>query len=152
LPETSPTNPFCHVDNPFLTQVKGLATYLVPKVEIAVSTTFQSIPGNNLAANYTYPATQLAAAFGRTATGVTAVNLVAPGTLQGDRINQIDLRVGKQVRLHGFRTQFSVDLYNALNANAIQTYNQTYILNGSWLAPTAILPARFAKLTAQIDF
>ena len=152
LPETSPTNPFCHVDNPFLTQVKGLATYLVPKVEIAVSTTFQSIPGNNLAANYTYPGTQLAAAFGRTATGVTTVNLVAPGALQGDRINQIDLRVGKQLRLHGFRTQFSVDLYNALNANPIQTYNQTYILNGSWLAPTAILPARFAKLTAQFDF
>ena len=152
MPETSPTNPYCHVDNPFLTQVKGLASYLVPKIDVAVSATVQSIPGNNLAANYTYPAAQLAAAFGRPATGVTNVNLVAPGELQGDRVNQLDFRVGKLVRFHGVRTQFSLDLYNAFNANPIQTYNQTYILNGSWLAPTAILPARFAKLTAQLDF
>ena len=50
------------------------------------------------------------------------------------------------------RTQFSVDLYNALNSSAIQTYNQNFIAGGAWLTPTLILPARFAKLTAQIDF
>jgi hypothetical protein len=50
------------------------------------------------------------------------------------------------------RTQFSVDVYNTLNSSAIQTYNQTFILNGAWLTPNLILPARFAKLTAQIDF
>ena len=104
------------------------------------------------------PAAQLAAAFGRSPTGVTTVNLVAPGDLQGDRINQIDLRAGKIVRFHGFRTQFSVDLYNALNANPIQTYQQTFIIpapltgSSSWLAPQGILPARFAKFTAQFDF
>jgi hypothetical protein len=158
LPETAPTNPYCHVDNPFLTQVKGLASYVVPKIEVSLSTAFQSLPGANLNANYTVPAAQLAAAFGRPATGVTTVNLVAPGTLQGDRINQIDFRAGKIVRFHGFRAQFSVDLYNALNANPIQTYQQTFIVpapaNGSssWLAPQGILPARFAKFTAQFDF
>jgi hypothetical protein len=158
LPETAPTNPYCHVDNPFLTQVKGLASYVVPKIEVSLSTAFQSLPGSNLNANYTVPAAQLAAAFGRPATGVTTVNLVAPGTLQGDRINQIDFRAGKIVRFHGFRAQFSVDLYNALNANPIQTYQQTFIVpapaNGSssWLAPQGILPARFAKFTAQFDF
>ena len=158
LPETAPTNPYCHVDNPFLTQVKGLATYVIPKIDVSVSTAFQSIPGGNLNANYTVPAAQLATAFGRPATGVTTINLVAPGTLQGDRINQIDLRAGKVVRIHGFRTQFSVDLYNALNANPIQTYQQTFIIpapvtgSSSWLAPQGILPARFAKFTAQFDF
>ena len=158
LPETAPTNPYCHVDNPFLTQVKGLASYVIPKIDVSVSTAFQSIPGANLNANYTFPAAQLAAAFGRSATGVTTVNLVAPGDLQGDRINQIDLRAGKIVRFHGFRTQFSVDLYNALNANPIQTYQQTFIIpapstgSSSWLAPQGILPARFAKFTAQFDF
>jgi hypothetical protein len=50
------------------------------------------------------------------------------------------------------RTQFSVDLYNALNSSAIQTYNQAFITGGPWLMPTLILPARFAKLTTQIDF
>ena len=152
LPESAPTNPYCEVANPFLTQVKGLASYTIPKIDVNVSTAFQSVPGGNLAANYTFPAAQLTSAFGRPATGVTTVNLVEPGTLQGDRINQVDVRIGKILRFTGLRTQFSVDLYNMLNANPIQTYNQTFILNGAWLAPTAILPARFAKLTAQIDF
>ena len=158
LPETAPTNPYCHVDNPFLTQVKGLASYVIPKIDVSVSTAFQSIPGANLNANYTFPAGQLTTAFGRAPAGVTTVNLVAPGSLQGNRINQIDLRAGKIVRFHGFRTQFSVDLYNALNANPIQTYQQTFIIpapltgSSSWLAPQGILPARFAKFTAQFDF
>jgi hypothetical protein len=60
--------------------------------------------------------------------------------------------VGKIMRVHGWRTQLSVDLYNALNSSAIQTYNQTFIVGGAWLTPTLILPARFANLTAQIDF
>ena len=80
------------------------------------------------------------------------VNLVTPGDLYGDRINQIDIRAGKIVRFGRMRTQFSVDLYNTLNSSAIQTYNQTFILNGAWLTPNLILPARFAKLTVQLDF
>jgi hypothetical protein len=159
LPEvvfsTSGLNPYCHVEPPFKTQVKGLASYTVPKIDVVVSTTFQSLPGSTLAANYAYSNASLQPILGRPLAGNAQnlrVNLVAPGLVYGDRINQIDLRVGKLVRFGGMRTQFSVDLYNALNSNAVQTYNQTYILNGSWLAPTAILPARFAKLTAQIDF
>jgi len=70
----------------------------------------------------------------------------------GDRVNQIDIRVGKIVKFARLRTQFSVDFYNALNSSAIQTYNQNFIAGGAWLTPTLILPARFAKLTAQIDF
>ena len=72
-------------------------------------------------------------------------------------MNQVDLRIGKLLRLAGMRETVSLDLYNALNSNAIQTYNQTFIptaTSGSsaWLAPQVILPARFLKLTAQVDF
>jgi len=80
------------------------------------------------------------------------VNLVEPGDVIGDRINQVDLRVGKILRFHSFRTQISVDLYNALNANPIESYNQAFIPGGAWLVPTGILTARFAKITAQFDF
>jgi hypothetical protein len=73
-----------------------------------------------------------------------------PGSVLGDRINQLDLRAGKVPAGHT-RLQFSVDLDNALNS-AIQTYNQTFITGGNWLTPTLILPSRFAKLTAQVDF
>ena len=149
----SPTSPYCHVEPPFKTQVKGLAAYTIPKINVQVSTAFQSLPGSILSANYTVPSAVLASALGRPATGaVNTVNLVAPGTVFGDRVNQLDLRVGKIVRFSGLRTQFSVDLYNATNSSAIQTYNQAFIVNGAWLTPTAIMPARFAKLTAQIDF
>ena len=50
------------------------------------------------------------------------------------------------------RAQLAVDLYNALNANPIESYNQAFIANGAWLTPTGILTARFAKITAQFDF
>jgi hypothetical protein len=150
-------NPYCHVDNPFLTQVKGPASYVIPKIDVALSTAFQSIPGANLAANYTVPNAIITAQLRRPATGFSTVNLVAPGDLQGDRLNQIDIRAGKIIKFSKVRTQFSVDIYNALNSNAIQTYNQTFIPtatagSSSWLAPQVILPARFVKLTAQIDF
>ena len=38
------------------------------------------------------------------------------------------------------------------NTDAIQSYNQTFVVNGAWLTPTGILAARFAKITAQFDF
>jgi hypothetical protein len=148
-------NPYCHVDPPFKTQARGLASYLIPKIDVLVSSAFQSVPGGTLAANHSFPNSVVALSLGRNLSGNAqnaVVNLVAPGTLYGDRINQIDFRAGKVLRMGRLRTQFSVDLYNALNSSAIQTYNETFIVNGAWLTPTLVLPARFAKLTAQIDF
>jgi hypothetical protein len=43
---------YCHLASGFLTQFSGLGTYLVPKVDVEVSTTFRSNPGVQLAANY----------------------------------------------------------------------------------------------------
>src|SRR4030088_3319954 len=45
-------NAFCHVDTKFLTQVKLLGTYTVPKVDVQLSGTFQSLPGPQVTANY----------------------------------------------------------------------------------------------------
>ena len=106
-------------------------------------------------ANYAVPNAAIAPSLGRSLSGGNAnatVNLVTPGTLYGDRINQLDFRVGKVIRAGRFRTQISLDLYNALNTDAIQTYNQTFVLNGSWLLPNGIIAARFFKITGQIDF
>jgi len=155
LPETAPLNPYCSVVPPFLTQFKGLASYTIPRVDIQVSGTMQSIPGANLAANFSVPTATVAQSLGRPLAGNAAfatVNLVTPGAIQGNRINQLDLRVQKVLRFSRTRVQVGVDLYNALNSSAIQTYNQTFIANGNWLTPTLILPARFAKISAQVDF
>ncbi len=52
LPETAVLNRFCHVDTNFLTQVKGLASYIVPKIDIQLAATLQSLAGPNILANY----------------------------------------------------------------------------------------------------
>ena len=53
LPELSPTTPtqYCHVDTAFLTQVKLLGSYNVPRVDVRISATYQNIPGPQVAAN-----------------------------------------------------------------------------------------------------
>ena len=46
------TSPYCRIVEPFLTSFRGLATYVVPKVDVQVSGTWRSDPGTELAANY----------------------------------------------------------------------------------------------------
>ena len=82
-----------------------------------------------------------------------AVNLVTPGTLYGDRVNELDLRVSKILKFGRTRTKISLDLYNALNANPVLTYNQTYSPTATtWLNPTSVLAARVIKIGASLDF
>jgi hypothetical protein len=153
LPESAAVNPYCHVAAGFLTQFRGLGSYTIPKVDLRVSATLQSKPGAQLAANYVAGNAVVAPSLGRNLSGGAAnvtVNLVVPGDLYGDRINQLDFRVAKILRFGRTRTQVGVDLYNALNSSAVQTYNQT--LGASYLTPTLVLPSRFAKISAQIDF
>src|SRR5207249_4803872 len=47
--------PFCHQATPWLTQVKGLATYTIPRVDLQVAGTFQALPGPQLAATLVVP-------------------------------------------------------------------------------------------------
>jgi hypothetical protein len=86
--------------------------------------------------------------------GTTAtVNLIEPGTLFGDRVNQVDLRVGKNFKVDRTRIRASVDIYNALNSSAILTINTTYATtNSTWLRPTSIMPGRLIKFGATVDF
>jgi hypothetical protein len=80
------------------------------------------------------------------------VNLIPPGTMYGDRINQLDLRVGKILRFGGARAMLAVDVYNTLNSSAVLTYNAAFVPGGTWLQPLTILTPRFFRLTAEVDF
>ncbi|MGH9147021.1 MAG: carboxypeptidase regulatory-like domain-containing protein [Vicinamibacterales bacterium] len=151
----APLSPYCHVAFGILTQFRGLSSYTVPKIDVHVAATFQSKPGAMLAANYAAPNSAVAPSLGRDLSGNAAnatVNLVAPGTMYGDRINQLDVRVAKTLRYGRSRTLIALDLYNTLNSSAVLTYNNTFVPGGSWLQPLTILTPRFLKVTAEIDF
>jgi len=163
-PGTSPNvnvgNPYCHSDPGLVTKVTALGTYTVPKVDVLVSGTLRSDQGAPLNANWNAPVALVSAALGRPAAVVgntVPINLVAPGQVWGDRVNAIDLRVAKILRFKRTRNTIGIDIYNALNSDAILTYNQNYnptpaTASQAWLAPTSVLTPRFIKVSAQIDF
>jgi hypothetical protein len=158
----------CDVTEPWLTTVRGLASYTVPKIDVLVSAIIRleenaSIPaagttvatnGTSLAANYNVSAQTIQQLLGRPLAGGglnQAVNLLLPGELYPeDRLNNIDVRIAKLLRFGGRRVDIGVDLYNLLNANTGTTFDQTFA--GSWLRPTAVKAPRFLRFNATFDF
>ena len=151
----TPVSPYCHVAYGVLTQFRGLSSYVVPRADLQLSATFQSKPGAMLAANYVVPNSVVAPSLGRNLSGNApnvTVNLVAPGTMYGDRINELDFRVGKILKFGRSRTLIALDIYNALNSSAVLAYNSAFVPGGTWLQPLTILTPRFFKITAEFDF
>ncbi len=159
---------YCSVTEKWLTQVRGLASYTIPKVDVQVSAGIQIKPGtlgiggndsatNGQALSAVVPQSNasIAGSLGRLPTGGlatanTAVNVLLPGQLYGDRVDQIDLRVGKILRFGRTRTLVGVDFYNLLNANPALGYNQNFAAN--WPRPTQVLLPRFVRFNATVDF
>ena len=151
----TPTEPYCSSVEPFRTNMRGLATYTIPKVDVQVSGTWQSNPGPELSANYVVPNAVVKESLGRDLSGGAAnvtVNLIPAATMYGERVNTVDFRVAKILRYKRTRTQFGVDLYNAFNTDTPTSYNMTFRPGGAWLTPTSVLTARFIKLGVQFDF
>jgi hypothetical protein len=69
--------------------------------------------------------------------------------MYGERLNQLDIRIAKIVRVGALRTTLNFDLYNALNVDTALALNNAY---ASWQRPQSIILARFAKLGLQLDF
>jgi hypothetical protein len=151
----TPLSPYCHVAYGILTQFRGLASYVFPKADVQLSATIQSKPGAMLAANYAATNADVAPSLHRNLSGNAAnatVNLIAPGTLYGDRINQLDVRVSKVVKYRLSRTVVGVEIYNLLNSSAVLSYNNTFVPGGTWLQPLTILTPRVFKITAEVMF
>ena len=156
-----PANPFCHIDPGFITKITGLASYTIPKIDVLVAGTIRSDQGAPLRA--TWNATKLPstgfvgldAILGRPTQGAgstVAIDLIQPGQVWGDRVNEVDLRFAKVVRFARTRTHVGIDIFNILNSDATLTYNQTFAPGGAWLTPQSVLTPRFVKVSAQIDF
>ena len=151
----TPLSPYCDVAYGVLTQFRGLSTYLIPRAEIQLSAVIQSKPGAMLAANYVVPNADVVPSLGRNLSGNApnvTVNLVAPGTMYGDRINQLDVRGSKILKLGASRTMIALDVYNTLNSSAVLTYNPAFVPGGTWLQPLAFMAPRAFRITAEIYF
>jgi hypothetical protein len=107
-----------------------------------------------LMANYAVPNAEVVPSLGRNLSGNATqviVNLIEPGRLYGNRLNQLDLKVAKRLQFGARRALIGVDLFNALNSGAILSYNNTF--NAIWLQPVTILTSRMAKkITAEFTF
>jgi hypothetical protein len=162
-------SPDCRYSEPWLTTLRGLASYTIPKADVQVSAIVRSQPnaspgaavatnGAARAANFQMTAAQFLAATGQALRpGLTSqtVNLLLPGQLYGDRINNVDMRFAKIVRFGRTRANIGLDLYNLFNANTPTTYEQVYnpATNGDrWMQPTAVLLPRFMRVNVQVDF
>jgi hypothetical protein len=160
----------CDVAEPWLTGVRGLGSYTVPKVDVLVSAIFRSqanaqpsmtavgTNGASRSATYRMTAAQFLVATGRPlATGLATqdVDLVLPGAVYGDRINVVDMRFAKVLRFGRYKANVGMDVYNLLNSNTPTTYETVYDPDPTrqkWMQPTAVLLARFMRFNVQVDF
>jgi hypothetical protein len=142
----------CHVQAAFLTQLKLLGTYMIPRVDINFAATLQSTPGPVIAANRIYTNAEIAPSLGRPLSGGAqnvTINLLDPGDIYGDRVNQFDVRFGKTFRFGGRRVMTNLDIYNLFNANPVMQENAAYAV---WRTPQRIMDARLFKISGQFDF
>jgi hypothetical protein len=142
----------CRREDPWQTQVKALGAYVIPKADVQLSATFQSLPGTIVEANYNAFTSDLGRPW--SIGPFRTVQIIPWGEVTGDRLNQIDFRVAKIFRVGSTRTLVNFDLYNLFNANPVILENPAY---GAWLpgvgrAPNGVLQARFFKIGAQFDF
>jgi hypothetical protein len=149
---------WCDQAEPFLTSYKASGIYTIPRIDVLLTGSFYSNPGGLVAANYTVTnairalRTTLDRPWAGNASNVS-INIAEPGEMYYERLNQLDFRVGKIVRFGGNRATVNLDIYNALNADAITGVNNAY---ASWVGdgprPTSTLIARFFKVSATFDF
>jgi hypothetical protein len=150
---------FCDDTPPYLTQLKFFAVYPLPWWGLRTSATYQSLPGVPISASYVATNAEIAPTLGRnlgscrgsaTCNGNVTIPLIAPDTLFGDRMHQVDFRLGKTIRVGRTRVEAQFDLYNLANSNAVLAINSRF--GPAWLNPTQVLPGRLAKVGAQLTF
>ncbi len=161
----------CDVSEPWNTNLRMLASYTVPKVDVLVSFIGRSTlnasagvgfggfgsNGGSLAANYAVPAAVITPVLGRPLANNAAsqtLNLTKQGEVYGPRVNSFDFRFAKIVRFGGDRATIGIDLYNAFNANTPIGFATGFnpANPGTYLQPTTVLDPRFLRFNVTYDF
>jgi len=132
-------------DIPFTHEFKAAGNYPLPK-GIEVGAVLQSYPGATRVITW-QPAASL---FPGGRTNTETVVLSAPGTLYYPRYNQLDVNVKKNFRAGRKTFSGQVDLFNALNGNAVFARNNAV---GTSLGQVqTILQGRLVRVAFQMRF
>ena len=166
----------CHNAEPWQTQLRGLASYVIPKVDVLVSATVRSQPEiqlsnatvltGNTSAQWQVPNSVIQAAFGKLppgalAAGTTIIPLAdnEHRVWSDERRTQVDMRFAKVLRFGRTRTDVGVDLNNLFNTNYASGFNTAYIYGtdnaprpSGWGAPTNLVNPRFVRLNFTVNF
>jgi hypothetical protein len=148
----NPTQLYCHNVQNFQHTFKMLGTYVVPKVQMNVAATIQSNPGPVITSAYIATNAQVQPSLGRPLSGSAAnvtVAIVEPNTLFNDRVNQLDIRLGRTFRFGSRRAMVNFDIFNALNSSVVLQQNNNYAV---WQTPQRIMDGRLFKFSGQFDF
>ena len=144
--------PSCNPATRWETNVRGTASYTIPKIDVLASTVFQMRAGPQRSALHSFTKDQVTwdpssaaratqpcpagATSGQvgcftpvganiTATGYQ-VNMLNPGELYGPYYTTFDLKLGKNIRFSGKRLNVGIDVYNLFNNGAVLTYQDNY--------------------------
>ena len=158
---TSQVTP-CDVHNPYQHRFRFNGSYELPWWGLQLAGVYQDLPGPLIVANRTYTSAEINAqatgALGRNLRlNTRTIDILAPFSMFGDRVRQLDVRFSKLFRINGGRVQANVDIYNLANASTATFIRNTYTAPGAvtsspWLQPTQVMDGRFVKFSAQIDF
>jgi len=142
----------CDQPVPYRAQAKIHGSVPLPW-NLQVSANFQSLPGPAITATYNVPTAAIAPSLGRNLAGgarTVAVQIVQPFTMFEERINQLDLRLTKTVRVKRTTVKGIMDVYNSVNASSVLAMNTTY--GATWLAPRQVLGPRLIKFGVEVQF
>jgi hypothetical protein len=80
------------------------------------------------------------------------VPLEAPSARFGDRVNQLDLNVGKWITIGRLRIQPALAFFNSLNSAPVYDVRSFNFLTTSYLQPSTILQPRMYRLGVDLKW
>ena len=165
---TGPNPRGCNNVEPWMTTLRGLASYTIPVIDVLVSATLRSQHPNEITANWQVPNSVVTAALGKLPPGQVATGNFTPNIVLTDnehrvyaesRRTQVDMRLAKVFRFGGRRADIGVDVNNVFNTNYPTGFNTTYVYNSDnaprtsgWGTPTTIYNPRFVRFNFTVNF
>jgi hypothetical protein len=131
---------------PFRHEFKLAGNYPLP-FGVDVGAVVQSYPGSARAVTWAPAASVFP---GASRTNAETIILTTPGSLFQPRYNQLDINFKKNFRSGRKRFSLQLDLFNALNGNAIWTTNNS--IGGSLGQPLTTLPGRLPRVAFQTQW